>query len=63
MDQTQFNEFDYKLISQKGYVGEFVYRPPNYPGPVALNATVKSNGTSTAGRTAEQTAAEARRKE
>jgi hypothetical protein len=35
------NEADFKLVNQKGNIGEFVYRPENYPGPIAINATVK----------------------
>ena len=36
-----FNEADIKLINQKGNIGEFVYKPENYLGPIAMNATIR----------------------
>jgi hypothetical protein len=32
---------DFQFISEKNGIGEFIYRPSNYPGPIAINATVK----------------------
>lgn len=44
-DNDEFNQIkleDCKIISQKENIVEFVYRPENYPGPIAMNATVKN---------------------
>jgi hypothetical protein len=35
------NEADFKLINKKGNIGEFVYKSENYPGPIAINATIR----------------------
>jgi hypothetical protein len=32
---------EFVVISKKGNVVEFVYKPSKYPGPIALNATIK----------------------
>ena len=31
----------YQMISVRGEVGEFIYRPSHYPGPIAMNATIE----------------------
>lgn len=44
-DDLEFNTIkleECKIISQKENVVEFVYKPENYPGPIAINATVKN---------------------
>ena len=29
------------LDEKKRYSANFIYRPPNYPGPIAIDATIK----------------------